>query len=368
MSDTDGACLLVLGAQGFLGRHVVAQWLAADPGHRVLALGRSARSVTHFTQTVEIRGRESRMPLPSELTVSQSDAHRIAYIEGDVGRPEVTDQVIAQHPVDAVVHAAAALRDDPLTELLNANVLSVVHLTRAIATWRPGLRLVFVSSGSVNALCAAGGDPPNAYTVTKSAGEQVAAAAAGVDTVVARVHNLVGAGLQARHLPARVALELAERGLALEQRPTASGVRPLRTGPLDASRDLIDAADAARAVLAAVGARGSGLPASRSLGAPVIDVGTGRSRTMSEVVSLQIAAAGLSERVQVEQVSSSGGGPSDLVADPRAMVGLGVTPRIPLERSLAAMADYARNQLLATGAFDNRSTSGESAASSAGSD
>lgn len=360
------ATLLVLGAQGFLGRHIVSQWLAVDPANLVVAVGRSARSATHFTQTVRFRGLERRMPLPADLTVSPEDLHRITYYRGDVARPEVMDEVLTRHPIDAVVHAAASLRDDPLPILLDANVLSVVHLTRALARRRPGIRLVFVSSGSVNALSSSGDEQPSAYTVTKGTGEQIAASAPGVETVVARVHNLVGAGLQPRHLPARVALELAERCIALENHASPSaGLAPLRTGSLKASRDLVDAADAARAVLAAVGADMFRLPTG-SLGVPIVDVGSGRSRPMSEVVRLQVAAAGLSGKLQVEQDSGRAGGPPDLVADPTTMTSLGVPARIDLEQSLAAMAVYARNQLLATGECDSRSTSGVNAVTSAG--
>lgn len=361
------ATLLVLGAQGFLGRHIVSQWLAADPAHRVVAVGRSPRSATHFTQSVRFRGGERRMPLPAELTVSPEDFHRISYRMGDVTRPDVTDELMSQYPIDAVVHAAAALRDDPLPVLLNANVLSVVHLTRALSRQRPGIRLVFVSSGSVNALGANGDEQPSPYTVTKATGEQIAASAPGVEAVVARVHNLVGAGLQPRHLPARVAIELAERCIALESDASPSaGLAPLRTGSLKASRDLVDAADAARAVLATVRADLCRLPPPGSLAAPIVDIGSGRSRPMSEVVRLQVAAAGLIGKVQVEQDSGRAGGPPDLVANPTTMTDLGVPARISLEQSLAAMAGYARNQLLDTGERESCSTFGASAVTSAG--
>ena len=36
--------LLVTGGQGFVGRHVVAEWLRRHPDGRVLALGRSPRN------------------------------------------------------------------------------------------------------------------------------------------------------------------------------------------------------------------------------------------------------------------------------------------------------------------------------------
>jgi GDP-4-dehydro-6-deoxy-D-mannose reductase len=334
----DGA-LLLTGAQGFLGRHVAAEWLRRHPHGTVVGLGRSEYSGTHFTYTHTIGGRRVPANLPASLTISRQD-ERSAYRRADVrDMRSLRTAIDAQRP-DVIVHAAAALRGDRLDRLLDSNVLATAAVARLAGESRS--RLVVVSSGSVQALVGTDVvDDPDPYAATKLAGERIAAlesASSGTPTFAARVFNLVGAGLQDRHLPSRVAFELA----VLER----SGGGRLSLGDLSAERDLIDVRDAARGVVALATADETtlhGLPDHD--GIRVVDVGTGRVHAMRDVVRMQIEEAGLTGRVDVDETRRRSPGASRLRADPSGLDFLDAQPQIALEQSLREMADYARSHV-----------------------
>jgi nucleoside-diphosphate-sugar epimerase len=265
---------------------------------------------------------------------------RYAYRRIDVRDVRSLRRVIDEFAPEAIVHAAAALRGDRLDRLLDSNVVATAAIARVAGESRS--RLVVVSSGSVQALARADtDDEPDAYAATKLAGERVAALEAvssGTVTVAARVFNLVGAGLQDRHLPSRVALDLA----VLERR---DGGR-LGLGDLSAERDLIDVRDAASGVVALTSADETtllGLPDDD--GIRVVDIGTGVAHRMRDVVRMQIGSAGLAGRVEVDETRRRPLGANRLRADSSGLSILDAQPRIPLEESLREMADYARSHV-----------------------
>jgi nucleoside-diphosphate-sugar epimerase len=181
--------------------------------------------------------------------------------------------------------------------------------------------------------------------VTKRAAELAVAAecaASGLIAIAGRVFNLIGPGLQDRHLPGKVALQLA----AME----AHGPGELRVGSLDAERDLIDVRDAADALVAVALAAEPDLDGLQAEGAlRLIDIGTGHAVRMRDLVRMQIEAMGLSRTVAVVETDSRAMGAESLCADPSGLVALRAAPRITLAQSIADMADYARSQLGSTG-------------------
>ena len=231
--------------------------------------------------------------------------------------------------------AAAGARGD--------NVLATAALARAVGDLAPEARFVNVSSGSVYGLSSISETPsadPEPYAVTKRAAELAIAsecAASGLAAASGRVFNLIGPGLQDRHLPGRIALELA----LLEGLDNGE----LRVGSLEAERDLIDvrdAADALTAVASASRAAFDRLPAEGPL--RVVDVGTGRLLRMRDLVRLQLETVGLAGKVEVIESEARPIGALALCADPAAIAELGASPQVSLERSVAEMADYARSQ------------------------
>jgi nucleoside-diphosphate-sugar epimerase len=334
--------LLLTGAQGFLGRQIAATWLRDHPADRVVGVGRSVFDDERFTYGHAVIGAE-RAGLPPSLRGLARDP-RWSYRRVDLADAAAVRGLVADIRPTAVIHSAAALRGDPLSALISSNVLATAALARAVGELVPGTRFVLVSSGSVHGLVSASGAPapdPEPYAVSKRAAELAVAAecvASGLPAVSARVFNLIGPGLQDRHLPGRVSLELAVA--------EKTGTRELRVGALDAERDVVDVRDAADAVAALAASSADAFALLPTEGAlRVADVGTGRAVSMREVVGLQLEASGLAGRVDVVESESRPMGAASLCADPSAIAGLGAAPRIPLAQTLAEMADYARSQL-----------------------
>ncbi len=327
--------LLVLGGQGFLGRHVVDAWLSR-PGASAAGVGRSPRTDRAFSFDVEWSGERVAAPLPPGLLVAaRSAAYR--YERCDLTQAAALRDLLQRVRPAAVVHSAAALRDSPWPQLVDANVTTVVALVEAVASLPPPLpRVVLVSSGSVygpdDALPFREGErtaPFELYGVSKRAGEdagRVLARGLGVDLVRARVFNLVGPGLQDRHLPAALARRLVE----LER---AAGEPVLRLGPLTATRDFVDVRDAARALLVLLE---SGRP--------------GRSYNVASGVETPVRAV-LDELLELTDnpaevpVETLPGRPLDLPrawADVSALRGLGWSPRWELRDSLSELVSWYR--------------------------
>ena len=177
--------------------------------------------------------------------------------------------------------------------------------------------------------------PIDLYAASKRAAEDVSRILGdrhGIPVVVARVFNLVGPGLQDRHLPAALAGQLA--AISLGQSAPVVRMASLRT-----TRDFVDVADAAAAVhrLAALGQPGCW------------NVASGRETPVQEVFDELVAAAALDGRLQVELLPER---PADLprsYADVSRLREAGHTPTTDLHASLRAMLDYYRTSVAETG-------------------
>ncbi|MFJ8751667.1 NAD-dependent epimerase/dehydratase family protein [Streptomyces sp. NPDC102441] len=213
--------ILVLGSTGYLGTHVVER-LGALRGARVLAGGRSPAA-----------------DVPVDLATDS--AGRLA-------------ERLASVAPDAVVNCAGATGGDPVT-LAEANARGPAVLCSAMALACPSARLVHLGSaaeygpgaGRVPVPESAATRPLSVYGATKLAGT-VAVSTSGLDALVLRVGNPVGAGAPPAGLPGRVTRMLREAGAARDA--------VLRLGDLSAYRDFVDARDVARAVERAVTAPG----------------------------------------------------------------------------------------------------------------
>jgi GDP-4-dehydro-6-deoxy-D-mannose reductase len=327
------ADLVLLGAQGLLGRVLAARWLGQHRGSRVVGVGRGPRSDDGYPFDVGWRGRRVPAPVPPEL-VETLRSPRYRYVRCDAADREALAALLARARPAVVVHAAAALRDSPWPQLSRSNIDTVAALLAAAAGQRSPPRLILVSSGSVYGPAdplpfreTEATTPIELYGVSKRAGEDVGRVLAerhGVALVRARVFNLVGPGLQDRHLPAALAGQLAA--------VRAGAAEPvLRMGPLTSTRDFLDVRDAADALL---------VLAARGEPGRAYNVASGVETPARDVLDTLLALSGLEGAVRVAHLA---GRPVDLpraVADVSALRALGVPAARPLSEPLAALLDW----------------------------
>jgi len=326
---------LVTGAQGFLGRHVVDHLLARGGPVRVLGIGRSNRLDDHYTHTLRWLGADVLAPLPPALRSDAADP-RYEYALLDLRNSDDVASRLDDFQPDVVIHAAAALRDEPWSVLAASNIDSVMGLVLGNASSAHPARIVTVSSGSVYGGASHGELPLNEsspchpldlYAASKKAAEDVArimAAQHDVWLANARVFNLLGPGLQDRHLTGSLAAQLSAASLGLAE--------PLiRVGPLGSTRDFVDVRDAASAVvtIAENGTTGTSY-----------NVASGRETSTQLIFDLLVTASRMGGGIELERLAGRHGDLDRSYADISKLLNLGHTPVVTLEQSLIDMLSY----------------------------
>ncbi len=212
--------ILVLGANGFIGRHIAAE-LAARPGFSVVGAGVGE--------------------VPADLEAGWLDLDLLA---GDrrLGREltRLSPQAIV-NCVGATVGSTADLfrlnvltTDAILDGLRDSGVPArLVHLGSA-AEYGPGPEGVAVTEAAFPM-------PVGPYGIAKLAATYLVLAAArqGANAVVLRVFNALGPGMPANSLPGAAVARLSAAA--------ASGAGRVEFGPLSSMRDFIDVRDVAAA-------------------------------------------------------------------------------------------------------------------------
>jgi len=246
--------VVIIGASSFLGGHVLRE--ASASGHEVVTAGRSPVpvSASHY-----------------RLDLAADDPSRIA-------------GVISSIVPDVVINCAGATAGSP-DVLAAANITAVYALVTAMIQSRSLARLVQIGSAAeygrtkegIPVAESASPQPASVYGATKLAGTRLVelARTAGLDAVVLRVFNVVGAGAPQDGLPGRAALLLRQA--------MARGT-DVRLGSLDAVRDFVDARDVADAALAA--ATAPVLPHS------IINIGSGHAVASRTLVTELLAISG----------------------------------------------------------------------------
>lgn len=242
---------IVTGAQGFLGRYLVARLLASDPAVFVVGLGRSPRSDRCFTHTIRCGAKAVAAPIPEEL-IGESHETRYRYVPLDLCDQKALERLIEQSAPTFLFHLASGLKGDSDSDLRRSTVDASRSLFEAVGNTL-GLveRLIVASSAAVygrasmlpiaeTSPCC----PLDSYGKSKLAVEQAAEPLrreGNVPVVIARLFNLVGPGQDERHVCGRLASRIAA---------IIRGDLPpdLEVGDLDSTRDFIDVRDAARAL------------------------------------------------------------------------------------------------------------------------
>jgi UDP-glucuronate 4-epimerase len=310
--------ILVTGAAGFIGSHLV---------DRLLADGREVVGVDAFTGYYSRRRKESNL-----ASAISEEGFRL--VEGDLLELDLDGLL---RGVGGVVHLAGepGVRRSwggSFSKYLERNVLSTQRLLEAV--WRnatPGL--VYASSSSVY-----GPDP--GYPVSEDHG-RCPASPYGLSKLAAE--DLIGLYVRQRDVPASVLRYFTVYGP--RQRPemalsrfisAAFRGRPVEIfGDGEQKRDMTYVADAVDATAAALDASPG-----------VYNVGGGTRATVNEMID----AVGRVTGTPVEAVygpSAKGDVRSTWADSRRAARILGYRPRVGLEEGIAAQAEWAKESLVA---------------------
>lgn len=304
--------ILVTGAGGFVGRHLLPALRAAFPGAVLLATSREGA----------VAGADALLPFALE-------------------RPEAFPALLAAARPDALLHLAAqahvpASFADP-GATWRANLDATLALAEAVRREHPGCLFAFVSSAEVHGLAFQAGAldedapfrPANPYAASKAAAEIALAEMAlrGLRLVRLRPVGHVGPGQAPDYaVPAfarQVALVAAGR-----QEPV------VRTGALDRWRDLLNVRDVCAAYAAA-------LAKPPENGAALL-LASGVPRRMGAVLAELLALAGVSARMEESPALLR---PTDLARTEgnaaRARALLGWAPVVPWQQTLRdVLADW----------------------------
>jgi len=211
-------CLLVTGAAGFTGRHLISQ--AKRDGYRCVAIVQ---------------------PGGKNLTIADNTC------ASDVLDSQQVEEIIQQFKPDYIVHLAAIsfVAHGNSAEIYRVNQLGTLNLLDAVRKHRPAVKKVLIASsaniyGNATVLPiteAAQPDPINHYGVSKVAMELIAQLYDDLPIVISRPFNYTGCG-QARCFLIPKLVD-AFRGKQ----------ETIELGNLSVSRDISDVRDVVRAYL-----------------------------------------------------------------------------------------------------------------------
>jgi nucleoside-diphosphate-sugar epimerase len=206
---------LVTGAQGFVGRHLIAHLISHFPQSEVMGVGRSSQQKDSFSYSAGSEGHYRRAPLPAYLNVPLGLHY--TYVSADLASVDFEDAVRRFRPT-RVIHLASTLRGVSETTIFLNNVQSTASLLRVLSTSDIEM-LLFASTGGVYGRQDelpigewATPGPLDAYSRSKLECEHLVldfARRTGISTTVARIFNLCGPGQDELHFAGRIAGQIA---------------------------------------------------------------------------------------------------------------------------------------------------------------
>lgn len=323
MNDLRGARVLVTGADGFIGSHLV---------ERLLADGAIVRALCQYNSFGSI-GWLRELPRP--------DLERVEVRLGDIRDAAFVDELCVD--VDVAFHLAALISipySYSATEsYLDTNVRGTLNVLNA-ARRRKVARVVHTSTsevyGTPTHLPIRETHPLNAqspYAATKIAADQLALAyhrSFGVPVTILRPFNTFGPRQSTRAVMTTVLAQLL------------SGSEVLELGRLDPRRDLTYVTDTVDGFCRAAVAP--------DVDGAVIQLGTGRAVSIGELVAICGEVTGTKPTVRIDprRVRPDASEVEVLESDPSvALERLGWTPKVSLERGVALTAGWVRANLAA---------------------
>ena len=316
---------LITGAQGLIGRYLVARILEREKDAGILGIGRSRRRDGFFAHA-------GGAPMPPQLAACFDS--RFHYLPLSLGETGELRKLIRSFEPHCIFHLASALHSAPERDFFETNVQGTISLMEAASGSRT--RVILGSSASVygeasmlpipeSHPC----KPADLYGVSKLTAEhlvRVKAERASMPFVIARIFNVVGPGQTESHVCGRFAAQLASLA--------GGGGGILEVGPLDSTRDFIDVRDVAAALL---------LLAHEGERSAVYNVGSGRETPVRTVLSELIRISGLGSRISIAPRDGHGPGVTRHAADVSKLRSLGFEPAYPIVQSLEDLFGYCRS-------------------------
>jgi GDP-4-dehydro-6-deoxy-D-mannose reductase len=305
--------LLVTGAGGFVGRHLMSKLRAVFPHATLIAAARPEHGVLPSFEGAET--------VPFDLLEPSRYAEMIAAI-----KPDGLVHLAAQASV-------AASFTDPLASW-RINLMGSIALAEAVLLHAPQCRFILASSAEIYGLSFRAPDPldesallcpANPYAASKAAcdialGEM---ALRGLDVVRLRAFNHTGAG-QSEHF----AIPAFARQIARIEDGRQAPV--LHVGALDRSRDFLDVADICAAYAAA-------LAANLAPGA-IYNIASGTPRRIGDILDALLALTTIQPRIEVEAGKLRPTDVARVLGDPRrAHRDLGWRPTVPWDDTLSSV-------------------------------
>ena len=300
--------ILLTGAAGFVGRHLVSVLAATYP------------ETTLLTPTVDVR-----------------DAAAVAAIV-ETELPEICIHLAGVSTV------AAARRDED--HAWQVNLHGTLHVARAILRHAPNCQMMFISTGDAYGAGRAGESideaaplaPTNVYAATKAAADLALGSMAGQGLRVVRLRpfNHTGPGQSAEFVVPAFARQIAR---------IAAGLQPplLEVGNLDTWRDFLDVRDICAGYAACVARR------NELTSGVILNLCSGTARKIANVLAELLTLAGIvaevrsdPSRMRAAAVQCSPGNAA------RARELLGWAPTTPWTQTLRDVLEYWRARIAAS--------------------
>ena len=307
--------ILVTGASGFAGGHLVAELL---------------RVGEH-----EVTGTTYGEDPPRAAAETEGSGGGVRWIDLDITSANAVREAIATVRPDQVYHLAGQASvghsfDAPLLTW-RINAMGTVHLLEALRAERCASRVLLVSSAEVYGAVDEAAQPTTEdhplrpitpYGASKAAAEMAAVQAAlggMAEVVVARSFNHIGPGQDDRFVLPSFARQLwaMRRGEAIPE---------LRVGNLEIWRDFLDVREVVSAYRVLM---------ERGENAEAYNVCSGKSVSLQEVVVRLVELSGTNARLVVDPERVRAVDIPALVGDASRLRALGWTSQIPLDRTLA---------------------------------
>lgn len=302
--------VMVTGAQGFAGRHVLEE--LRQNGHT---------------------------PLPVDLP-DAAGAPAPGLLKGDIMDAAGFRKLVAEQQPDACIHLGGLsfvpLSWDKPADYFLVNGLGVVNVLEALRCAAPQARALVVTSAEVYGRFASTFvvhedsplAPTNPYAVAKVAADQLALLYARhyqLPYLVARPQNHIGPGQSTSFVTASFAEQLAR--IALRKAEPV-----IRVGNLDAERDFADVRDVACAYRLLI---------ERGQPGAAYNIAATRPVRVRVVLDLLCRIAGVQPHIEVEPTRVRPADHPPVLSNEKIRVELGWQPKFSLEQSLRDIYQYA---------------------------